>query len=228
LLAEVLPHGVPTVLLNGPAVDADVYEITVDNFGGAHEMTRHLLALGHERIGFIAGAERNHEASERERGHLTALCEAGTSADPILNVRGDFTEDGGWHGARQLLGLAAPPSVIFAANDAMAVGALSALREAGVVVPGDVAVVGFDDIPVARFLNPPLTSVRVGIAALGERAASVLLTALAERSPPVRPPRRAVFPAELVIRDSCGAAAGFSAHRARRSARSELSLSKSS
>jgi LacI family transcriptional regulator len=119
-----------------------------------------------------------------------------------------------------------PPSVIFAANDAMAVGTLSALREAGLSVPGDMAVVGFDDIPVARFLNPPLTSVRVGIAALGERAASVLLAALAERSPPARPPRRAVFPAELVIRDSCGATAGSSPHSARGSARVELSVSK--
>jgi LacI family transcriptional regulator len=221
LLADVLPHGVPTVLLNGPAVDADVYEITVDNFGGARDMTRHLLAIGHDRIGFIAGAERNHEASERERGFLAALCEAGRSADPTLIVRGDFTEDGGWRGARQLLALAVPPSVVFAANDAMAVGTLSALREAGLSVPGDVAVVGFDDIPVARFLNPPLTSVRVGIAALGERAASVLLTALAERSPPVRPARRAVFPAELVIRDSCGATVGSASnlHLAARPAR---------
>jgi LacI family transcriptional regulator len=223
-LAEVLPHGVPTVLLNGPAVDADVYEITVDNFGGAREMTRHLLAVGHERIGFIAGAERNHEASERERGHLAAMCDAGRRAEPCLNVRGDFTEDGGWHGTRALLALDARPSVIFAANDAMAVGALSALREAGLSVPGDVAVVGFDDIPVARFLNPPLTSVRVGIAALGERAASVLLTALVERSPPARPPRRAVFPAELVIRDSCGAMLLQSRSRNLLSAYSEESL----
>jgi LacI family transcriptional regulator len=225
LLAEVLPHGVPTVLLNGPAVDADVYEITVDNFGGARDMTRHLIALGHERIGFIAGAVCNHEASERERGHLAALYEADRTVDPAFNVRGDFNEDGGWRAARELMALRNPPSVIFAANDAMAVGMLSALREAGLSVPGDVAVVGFDDIPVARFLNPPLTSVRVGIAALGERAASVLLTALAERSPPPRPSQRVVLPAELVIRDSCGGTPGSSPHLTHRSARVELSIS---
>jgi LacI family transcriptional regulator len=207
LLADVLPAGIPTVLLNGPAVDADVYEITVDNFGGARAMTRHLLALGHTRIGFIAGAERNHEASERERGHHAAMREAGISGDPAMHVRGDFTEDGGWRGTRALLAHDAPPTVIFAANDAMAVGALSALRDAGVSVPSEMAVVGFDDIPVARFLNPPLTSVRVGIAMLGERAAALLLSALVERSPPPpRAPRRDVLPAELVIRDSCGAA----------------------
>ena len=205
LLAAVLPEGVPAVLLNGPAVDADVDEITVDNFGGARAMSRHLVGLGHVRIGFIAGAARNHEACERERGYREALREAALPCDAALEVRGDFTEDGGWHGARALLALDEPPSVIFAANDAMAVGALSALREAGVAVPADVAVVGFDDIPVARFLNPPLTSVRVGIAALGERAAALLLAALAERSPPGRARRRDVLPAELVIRDSCGA-----------------------
>lgn len=218
LLADVLPHGVPTVLLNGPSVDAEAHEITVDNFGGARAMTRHLLTNGHRRIGFIAGAARNHEASERERGHHAALREAGIAIDPALEVRGDFSEDGGWRGARELLTRARRPSVIFAANDAMAVGALSALREAGITVPDEVAVAGFDDIPVARFLNPPLTTVRVGIAALGERAASLLLTALAERSPPGAAPRRAVLPAELVIRDSCGASAGSLSHLPTRSA----------
>ena len=204
LLADVLPGGVPTVLLNGPAVDADVYEITVDNFGGARDMTRHLIALGHVRIGFIAGAEENHEACERARGHEAALREAELPVDPALHVRGEFTEKGGWRGTRQLLALAEPPTAIFASNDAMAVGALSALREQGVEVPSAMAVVGFDDIPVAPFLNPPLTSVRVGIAALGERAAALLLSALAERSPPAARSRRAVMPAQLVIRSSCG------------------------
>jgi LacI family transcriptional regulator len=145
---------------------------------------------------------------------------------PELNVRGNFNEEGGWRGARELLALVPRPSAIFAANDAMAVGALSALRDAGVAVPAEVAVVGFDDIPVARFLNPPLTSVRVGIAALGERAAALLLAALAERSPPGAAPRRDVLPAELVIRDSCGASAGSIAHLARRSAPVERSISK--
>jgi LacI family transcriptional regulator len=204
LLAEVLPPGIPTVLLNGPEVEGDVREITVDNFGGARAMTRHLIGIGHRRIGFIAGAAQNHEASERERGYLAGLREAGIAPARELSVRGDFSEEGGWRGARELLALAERPTVIFAANDAMAVGALSALREAGVRVPDDVAVAGFDDIPVARFLSPPLTSVRVGIAVLGERAASLLLSALTERAPPERGARRDVLPAEVVIRDSCG------------------------
>jgi LacI family transcriptional regulator len=163
------------------------------------------LSRGHRRIGFLAGAANNADSDERQRGFQDALREAAVPHDPVLCVRGDFAEEGGWRGARALLALGNPPTVIFAANDAMAVGALSALRDAGVDVPGRIGVVGFDDIPVARFLHPPLTSVRVGIAALGERAASLLLHALAERSPPSAPPRGVVLPTELVVRGSCGA-----------------------
>jgi LacI family transcriptional regulator len=163
------------------------------------------LSRGHRRIGFLAGAANNADSDERQRGFQDALREAAVPHDPVLCVRGDFAEEGGWRGARALLALGNPPTVIFAANDAMAVGALSALREAGVDVPGQIGVVGFDDIPVARFLHPPLTSVRVGIAALGERGAALLLQALAERSPPSAPPQRVVLPTELVVRGSCGA-----------------------
>lgn len=210
-LLELLPHGVPTVLLNGAPADGDlhpdVHSITVDNVGGAQAMTRHLLALGHRRIGFIAGAAHNADAAQRERGHRAAMRAARVATDRALYVRGDFSEAGGWRGARAMMALAEPPTAIFCANDAMAIGALSALRDAAVDVPGRVAVVGFDDIPVARFLNPPLTSVRVGIAALGERGAALLLQALAERRPLGTAPSRDVLPTELVVRHSCGAPA---------------------
>jgi LacI family transcriptional regulator len=205
MVAEALPHGLPTVLLNGVFEGEALHSISVDNFGGAHAMTRHLLALGHRRIGFICGAAHNADAKARERGHHAALREAGVPLDRSLDVRGDFTEASGWRGAQTLTSLAVPPSVIFAANDAMAVGALSYLREAQIEVPAQVAVVGFDDIPVARFLNPPLTTVRVGVAALGARAAALLLHELAERSPPGTAPRGDVLPTELVVRGSCGA-----------------------
>lgn len=219
VLAAALPAALPTVLLNGPEVrttgDVDLRAITVDNRGGAAAMTSHLLALGHRRIGFVAGATHNADAAERERGHRDALRAARVPYDRALSVRGDFTEEGGWQAARELLDLPEPPTVIFAANDAMAIGVLSALREQGIGVPSGVAVAGFDDIPVARFLNPPLTSVRVGIARLGERAVTLLLDALAERSPPGVLREREVVPVELVVRASCGAATGPSPPSAR-------------
>jgi LacI family transcriptional regulator len=204
-LAEALPRGIPTVLLNGrPAIGRDVITITVDNYGGAAAMTRHLLALGHRRIGFIAGAAHNADAQQRERGYRAAIRSAGLVNDSALTVRGDFTETAGMDGARRLFDQSAPPTAIFAANDAMAVGALAFLREAGIDVPSKVAVAGFDDIPVARFLNPPLTSVRVGIAAFGERGMELLLEALARGSKRGAAPRRDVLPTQLVVRGSCG------------------------
>ena len=205
-LDKVLPRDLPIVVINGrSAGGGDVYTIGVDNYGGAVAMTRHLLTLGHRRIGFIAGAAHNADAQQRARGHRAGMRAAGVTHDPELAVRGDFTETAGMEGARTLVALSSPPTAIFAANDAMAVGALAFLREAGIDVPGQVAVAGFDDIPVARFLNPPLTSVRVGIAALGARGTELLLGALAPRTPPTPAPRRDVLPTELVVRGSCGA-----------------------
>jgi LacI family transcriptional regulator len=210
-LEKVLPRSVPTVLLNGRAPSGSVSAIAVDNYGGAASMTRHLIGLGHTRIGFIAGAANNAEAQQRERGFRAALKSARIERDPSHTVRGDFTEAAGVAGARALLESAVPPTAIFAANDAMAVGALAFLRDAGIHVPTDVAVAGFDDIPVAAFLNPPLTSVRVGIAALGARAVEQLLEAVTHTNATTSPalaPRREVLPTELVIRASSGGPAG--------------------
>jgi LacI family transcriptional regulator len=113
---------------------------------------------------------------------------------------GDFSEAAGHRAARGILKLRTRPSAIFAANDAMAIGALSALREEGVNVPDEVAVAGFDDIPMARYVAPPLSSVHVPIAQLGERAMELLLSAIAD--PAVSAPHRVVLPTTLVIRKS--------------------------
>jgi LacI family transcriptional regulator len=207
-LAAALPRGVPIVLLDGRPIDVgNVFTLGVDNYGGAAAMTKYLLALGHRRIGFIAGAARNADAQQRERGHRAALRSAGVAGAPELIVRGDFTEASGVVGARALLALASPPTAIFAANDAMAIGALATLREAGIDVPDQIAMTGFDDIPIAAFLSPPLTSMRVGIAGLGAQGIRVLLDALASSTRHARLPlpRRDVLPTELVIRGSCGA-----------------------
>jgi len=205
-LAANLPESLPVVLLNcateGGAFDA----LLIDNFGGASAMVRHLLRHGHRRVAIITGAAGNFDADERLRGYRAALAEAGLEAAPELEATGDFTEASGYDAARALLALPHRPTAIFAANDSMAVGALSALREAGVEVPRDVAVAGFDDIPIARYMSPPLTSVHVPIHGLGDRATRRLFEAVASKN---RHDRQVeTVPTTLVVRASCGGNGG--------------------
>jgi LacI family transcriptional regulator len=136
------------------------------------------------------------------RGYRAALRDAGAEQQEGWEIPGDFTEAGGYEAARGIAALAPRPNALFAANDAMAIGALSALREAGLSVPGDIAVAGFDDIPMARYMSPPLTSVHVEISELGARAIEVLLTAIGEKNRHER--RHLVNPTTLVVRQSCG------------------------
>jgi LacI family transcriptional regulator len=199
-----LPAGFPVVLVSVPVGPEGFDVITIANYDGARAMVRHLLDLGHRRIAIIKGAEGNYDAAERLRGYRAALVEAGVSPSPALEAAGDFSESSGFRATGELLGGTAVPTAIFAANDSMAIGALSALREAGRRVPDDVAVAGFDDIPLARFLDPPLSSVHVDISALGERATLRLLDAVRDKAGHVH--RTETFPTTLVLRRSCGAA----------------------
>lgn len=192
-----LPSGLPAVLLNCPTASGP--SITIDNIGGSTAAVRHLAALGHRRIAFIRGPERNADAQERLRGYRTAISGLG-KRDPDLELPGDFTEDGGYAAALNVLMLRPLPTAIFAANDATAIGAMCALREAGLNVPGDIAMAGFDDIPVAGYVAPPLTTVGVDIAGFGARSLELLLEVLTRGSE-----RREILPTKLVVRESCGA-----------------------
>jgi LacI family transcriptional regulator len=190
----------PMVFINSPVTSPDAHVITIDNHGGAYQMVKHLVRKGHERVAIIRGAEGNHDALERLRGYRDALDDSGLHRDPRFELDGDFTESAGYRSARLALRLKPRPTAIFAANDAMAIGAISALREENVAVPDDIAVAGFDDIPIARYVSPPLTSVHVPIAQLGERAMELLLSAIAE--PAITAGGRVVLPTTLVIRKS--------------------------
>jgi len=201
-----LPERFPVVLLNCPPTDTGYDSLGIANFEGAAAMVRHLAGQGHRRIAIIRGAEQNFDAAERLRGYRAAVAELGLDADPGLELPGDFSEAAGHAAARQLLALSQRPTAVFAANDGMAIGALAALRDAGVRVPGEVAVAGFDDIPMARYVDPALTSVHVDISALGGRATDWLLAAQQGRSG--QEPRREMLPTTLVVRRSCGARAG--------------------
>jgi LacI family transcriptional regulator len=203
LVAE-LPAGVPAVLLNCAVRDPRFDTLAIDNFGGARAVVGHLVACGHRRIAMIRGAPRNHDGAERLRGYRAALEAAGLERRPEWEPPGDFTEAGGHRGALALLALpsASRPTALFAANDSTAIGALSALRDAGLRVPADMAVVGFDDVPIARYVSPPLTSVRVAMPELGARAADTLVAALDAAA--AHEPTHVVLPTSLVVRGSCG------------------------
>ncbi|MBA3558575.1 MAG: LacI family DNA-binding transcriptional regulator [Gemmatimonadaceae bacterium] len=198
-----IPDSLPVVLLNCAVSDGGYDSINIDNVGGAQNMVRHLVSHGHTRIAIITGAERNLDARERLRGYRAALRAEGLTHTARWELTGDFTEDSGHAAARRLLKLRPRPTAIFAANDAMAVGAISALRDAFVNVPDEIAVAGFDDIPIARHVSPALSSVHVPIAELGEKAIGKLLRAVVEKEKYVR--RQDVLRTTLVIRNSCGA-----------------------
>jgi LacI family transcriptional regulator len=197
-----LPERFPVVLLNCPPSDAAYDSLGIANFEGAHAMVQHLAGLGHRQIAMIRGAEQNFDAAERLRGYRAAIRQLGLDSSPGLELPGDFSEAAGHAAARTILENGLRPTAVFAANDCMAIGALSAFREAGRQVPSDIAVTGFDDIPMARYMEPALTSVHVDISALGERATAWLLETLSE--PSDRNLRRETLPTTLVVRRSCG------------------------
>jgi len=195
-----LPSTIPVVLLCSVPRGNEIDSLTIQNCRGAKEMVAHLVSLGHRRIAIIKGSPRNYDAAERLRGYRMVLREAGIAPDPGLEMEGDFTEAAGYSAALKLLTRRDRPTAIFAANDSMAIGALSALRESGVDVPGEMAVGGFDDIPLARYMDPPLSSVHVPIRDLGARAVELLLHGITHKNDHTR--RRERVSTELVIRRS--------------------------
>ena len=197
-----VPSTIPVVLLCSVSRGNEIDSLTIQNCRGAREMVTHLVKLGHRRIAIIRGSPRNYDAAERLRGYRIALREAGMNPDSTLERGGDFTEAGGYAATLELLAMPERPTAIFAANDSMAIGALSALRESGVAVPGEMAVAGFDDIPLARFVDPPLSSVHVPICELGARAVGLLLHGVTHKNDHTR--RRERVSTELVIRRSTG------------------------
>jgi LacI family transcriptional regulator len=155
-------------------------------------MVRHLIGCGYRRIAFIAGPEDNFEAHERQRGYRDALVEAGLEAQAWV-IPGDFDEASGHRAGQQLVDAPHRPDAVFAANDMMALGCLFALNQSGVRVPDEVALAGFDDIPLARYVHPALTTMRVDIPELGARAMRMLLDETATALP-------APLPTDLIVR----------------------------
>lgn len=199
-LADNLEPSMPAVLMNTSLADGAHAAIRVDNYNGARAMMRHLLEAGHRRVAFIAGPENNFDACERRRGYCDELAASLPDAEPWI-MPGDFDEASGHRAGGDLLSASQRPDAVFAANDMMALGCLFAFSQAGVRVPQDIAIAGFDDIPLARYVHPPLTTMRVDIAELGGRALRTLLDGMSPD--PERPATtNASLVPELIVRDS--------------------------
>lgn len=173
--------------------------ISLDNVAAAKAMTDHLIALGHRRIGLIKGSKNSPLTLDRLAGYEAALREAGIAFDEALICHGNFSLEAGFAGAQKMLGLAERPSALFCENDEMAIGALKRIRQAGLRVPEDISVVGFDDIPMAAYCDPPLTTISQPAEAFGAKAVEMLI-ALIEKQPLTE--RHVVLPFELTPRSS--------------------------
>ena len=201
-----LPATLPIVMLNCRGNGTVFDSITVDNYAGTFEMVRHLAGLGHRRIALVKGPPNNYDARERLRGYRDATRAFSIERSKELEIEGDFTEEAGHRAGKRIAAIKPRPTAIFATNDAMAIGVLSALHEAGLDIPRDIAVAGFDDIPISRFVSPPLSSVHVAIPELGGRAIERLIHAIETKNRHRR--RHEMLPITLVVRSSCGALVG--------------------
>lgn len=209
-LTDNLPPSLPVVLINTHLPQGEYPVISIDNYAGAIVMTEHLLAMGHRHIAFIGGPEFNFDARERLRGFRDALARHVGNAEG-WELPGDFSEASGHQMGQAILQSGRWPQAVFAANDMMALGCLYAFTQAGWQVPRDVALAGFDDIPLARFVHPSLTTMRVNIAELGEQALTRLLRMVSDES--LEDNQLQTLTPSLIVRDSSSAGAGHAGNR---------------
>lgn len=194
-----LPEKVPAVLIGAMARDQRYGSVALDEEFAGRQATQHLIGLGHKRIALITGPLVEDCTQERRLGYLSALQAGGISPDPTLTLEGDWSATSGNDATHRWLTAGVEFSALFAQNDRMAVGAIRALREAGRRVPEDVSVVGFDDMPLASYFDPPLTTIRQDIFSIGCEAARQLIWSIEH---PTEPRQRIKITTELVIRNS--------------------------
>lgn len=201
LPAHLQARGVPMVIGGRPPAGVSSSYVDVDNREAARSAVRHLAGLGRQRIATITGPQDMGAGVDRLEGYLDGLAEVGLSRDERLIANADFTYEGGVTAMRRLIKAAADLDAVFAASDLIAAGALSVLRSLGRDVPGEVAIVGFDDSPLAAATEPPLTSVRQPIEEMGRELVRLLAETLAR---PNRANRSVLLSTELVRRSSSG------------------------
>lgn len=208
-LQTIANSNLPIVVVGRDFQNDSVDHVSADNFTGGFEATRHLIDLGHKRIAFIGAGFENRSSLKRLQGYLKALDMHGIVVDERLitgrrestyDVPGYSTEKIGYEGMKRLLSLPNPPTAVFARNDFTAVGAMSAIKEAGLSIPKDIAIVGFDDTPLAIHTMPALTTVRQPMRLQGQIAAEMLLRRISNESVIDREER--ILDCELIVRES--------------------------
>ncbi len=193
--------GIPVVVGGRPPEGVRVSFVDNDNYGGAVAAVSHLIASGRHTVATISGPLDMEAGVARLRGYREALRSAGRSLDPSLEAEGEFTQESGAQAMRALLQRHPELDAVFVASDLMAAGALQVLNAAERRVPDDVAIVGFDDSPIALMTVPPLSTVRQSIEEMGREMVRLLLESIDERD---RAPRQVILVTELILRGSCG------------------------
>jgi len=197
------PYSVPMVVACEEIPNSGFHTVLTDNANAAERATRHLIDLGHSRIGHILGPEHNIVARDRLAGFTQALHRAGLAPRPEWLFKGNFEMESGFAAAARFMSLERRPTAVFAANDESAIGFLSGLRQHGILCPRDISIVGFDDLGVAPHYSPPLTTMRQPRETMGRMAAGALIDLL-ENGHALRGPLRIVLSSELVVRESTG------------------------
>ena len=197
--ADLRRQSFPLVLIDYRGQTSDMPSVTAANLSGALDAVGHLVGLGHRHIGIITGLMDLGCSRDRLEGYRKTLQGAGLEVCPELIVSGDFSEPSGYEGMHRLMALQQPPTAIFASNDEMALGAMRAARELKLRIPDDVSLVGFDDVQMAQFAAPPLTTVRQPMSDMGRRAVEMLLLQIKGDD---LPQSRVVLPTEFVVRES--------------------------
>ncbi|MFC5529938.1 LacI family DNA-binding transcriptional regulator [Cohnella yongneupensis] len=203
--SELIDSGIPTLFIDLDVKEQRTGYISSDNETGVQEALRYLNGLNHRRIAFLSAIETSYVSRHRLQGYQAGLAEAGLSFDDSLVVASDFTKEGGYRAMKQLLARPTRPTAVICCSDTGALGAYQAIRDAGLSVPEDISVIGFDDIEIASEIQPALTTVRQDTNTIGRKAIELLDALITDVS--MQPPE-AIVPTQLVIRGSCSVAKG--------------------
>jgi LacI family transcriptional regulator len=193
---------IPLVFFDRVVDEIDADKIVVDDFGGAFQVTQHLIDQGCRRIAHIAGPQNLKIYTERKRGYQQALSKNGLSVDQTLILYNNLTAEDGQKAIRQLLSLPNPPDAIFCANDTTALSVMIFLRDKGIKVPEDVALCGFSNEPFSEFVSPSISTIKQPGFEMGQKAAELLIDQIEKKGKTERKHQTFVMPTELIVRQS--------------------------